>query len=284
MSDVWISVRFTEHVWPGGHGRSTVSVSPDEHAGRLLAVAPSAANPPPTVINAATLDQKRALLPMMRRASYHVTRHAVARSCGWPEGCMPSGVQAAWTLAQALYLFSPLLVSVALSALVHRYDLGTSWKVPIDGGRTFGGTRIFGDSKTWRGVAIAVVGSVATVSVQKHILVAETRALAVVDYALVSPIVFGTVMGLAAMAGELPNSFVKRRLGIAPGSTTSRPALRVLFWVWDQVDLLTLSWPALLPWVHPTLGLVVASFVLALVIHPLVAALGFLLGARKTAR
>lgn len=193
-------------------------------------------------------------------------------------------MQAAWTFAQALYLFSPLLVSVAMSALVQRYDLCASLKAPIDGGRTFRGKRIFGDSKTWRGVAVAVIGSTATVILQKHVLYGMAQTLAVVDYARISPFLLGTAMGASAMAGELPNSFVKRRLAIAPGSTARRPVLRVAFWVWDQVDLLTLSWPALLPWVHPTLGLVTASFVLALVIHPLVAELGFLIGARKTAR
>ena len=202
----------------------------------------------------------------------------------WSRECNAYGVHAVWTIAQALYLFSPLLVSVAMSALVQRYDLCASWKVPIDGGRTFRGKRIFGDSKTWRGVAVAVIGSMATVVLQKHVLVGTAQTLAVVDYARISPFLLGTAMGASAMAGELPNSFVKRRLGIAPGSTARRPVRRVAFWVWDQVDLLTLSWLALLPWVHPTLGLVTASFVLALVIHPLVAEVGFLIGARKTAR
>lgn len=193
-------------------------------------------------------------------------------------------MQPLWTFAQALYLFSPLLLSAALSALVHRYDLWASLKKPIDGGRSFRGKRVFGDSKTWRGVAVALAGSVVTVAVQKRILFAAAQSVAVVDYSRLTPIALGTVMGAAAMAGELPNSFLKRRLGIAPGATADHPARRAAFWVWDQVDLLTLTWPALLPWVRPTLGLVAASFVLALVLHPLIALVGFLLGARKTAR
>ncbi|HSO39401.1 MAG TPA: CDP-archaeol synthase [Labilithrix sp.] len=189
-----------------------------------------------------------------------------------------------WTFAQALYLFSPLLVSAAMSAFVHRYNLFAALRKPIDGGRTLRGKRLFGESKTWRGVAIAVAGSIVTVALQKHLLVATAESLAVLDYTRVSPVLLGTAMGAAAMAGELPNSFLKRRLGIAPGTTADRPARQAAFWVWDQVDLLTLTWPALLPWVHPTLGLVAASFALALTLHPLVALVGFLVGARKTAR
>ena len=216
------------------------------------------------------------------------TRHGSARGLSGHgvglERALTRAVRTVWTFAQALYLFSPLLVSVAISALVHRYDLFASWKAPIDGGRTLRGKRLFGDSKTWRGVAVAVAGCIAAVVLQTRILFAVAQTVAVVDYARVSPVVLGTVMGASAMAGELPNSFLKRRLDIAPGTTARRPSLRVAFWVWDQVDLLTLTWPALLPWVHPTLGLVAASFVLALVLHPLIAVVGFAIGARKTAR
>jgi CDP-2,3-bis-(O-geranylgeranyl)-sn-glycerol synthase len=186
--------------------------------------------------------------------------------------------------ARALYLFAPLLVSVGLSALVLKYDLLPSWKAPIDGGRTLSGKRIFGDGKTWRGVAVAVVGSIVTVAFQKYVLLDLASAIAVVDYARVRPLVFGGAMAVAAMAGELPNSFVKRRLGIAPGKTARGAFLRATFWIWDQVDLLTLAWPALLPWLRPSLAIVLASFVLALAIHPLVAWIGFLVGARKSAR
>jgi CDP-2,3-bis-(O-geranylgeranyl)-sn-glycerol synthase len=189
-----------------------------------------------------------------------------------------------WPLVQALYLFSPLLLSVALSAVVHRYDLFPSWKLPIDGGHTLGGKRVFGDSKTWRGVAVAVIGSVAMVLVQKYVFIDVAANVVVIDYARVNPIIFGGTMGLLAMIGELPNSFVKRRLGIEPGAVARAPALRAIFWTWDQIDLLTLSWPALLVWLRPTLPLILASLALALALHPLVAWVGFVIGARKTAR
>jgi CDP-2,3-bis-(O-geranylgeranyl)-sn-glycerol synthase len=175
-------------------------------------------------------------------------------------------------------------VSVALSAIVHKYDLFRWLKRPIDAGGTFRGRRIFGESKTWRGVAIALVGSVLAVACQKYVVGDAAAAFAVLDYTRVNPVILGSVIGVAAMAGELPNSFVKRQLGIAPGETSRTTVRRLGFWVWDQVDLLTLTWPALLPWLRPTPALVGASFLLVLVLHPLVAQLGFLIGARRTAR
>lgn len=192
-------------------------------------------------------------------------------------------LRVAWLVAQVLYLFTPLLASAVLSGVVIRFDLAHWLKRPIDGGATFRGHRLFGDSKTWRGIAVAVVGSIVTVAVQRYALADFATTLVRVDYRHVSPVLFGGAMGAGATLGELPNSFVKRQLGIAPGSTTRSP-LRVLFYLWDQVDLLLLTWPLLWLWMRPDAALVVTSFVLAATVHPLVSVIGFAIGARKTAR
>lgn len=181
-----------------------------------------------------------------------------------------------------LYLFSPLLVSAALAGVVFRFDLASALRRPIDVGVSFHGRRVFGDGKTWRGVIVAVVGSIGTVAVQKAVA-AHTQSLALVDYRALSPVCFGAAMGGGAMLGELPNSFVKRRVGIPPGGT-SRGWRGVLFYVWDQIDLLTGAWPLLLPWIRPSPLVVVVSFTLALGIHPLIALVGYLIGARKSPR
>ena len=190
---------------------------------------------------------------------------------------------AAIAAGQALYLFAPLLVSAALSGIVLRYDLLRILRRPIDHGAIVRGRRLFGDGKTWRGVAVAVVGSIATVVVQKAIRTDVPTLLQVVENARLNPISFGGAMGAGAMAGELPNSFTKRQIGIPSGKTIHGwPA--VVFYVWDQVDLLTGAWPVLLFWARPSLLLVGASFVVTLALHPLVALLGYLIGARKSPR
>ncbi len=187
------------------------------------------------------------------------------------------------TLAQTLYLFAPLLLAAALSAAVLRWNMLPRWAVPIDGGRLFRGRRVFGDSKTWRGVLTAVVGCIAGVWLQRNVFAAPAQGISIVPYRELGVLGFGTAMGIAAMAGELPNSFVKRWLGIAPGAT-AQGALAVVFYIWDQVDLLTLTWPVLTIWMRPTIGHVLASFALALTLHPTLSLLGFWLGARKTPR
>ncbi len=184
---------------------------------------------------------------------------------------------------QALYLFLPLLVSAAAMGIAMRLDLLRGLARPIDGGRRWRGKRVLGDGKTWRGVVVAVIGCVLTAAAQRNVIGPRAGAFAVFDYATVDPIGFGVAMGAGAMLGELPNSFVKRRLGIARGGTARGP-LRVLFYVWDQIDLLTVAWPAISPWVRPTPRLVAASVAVALVVHPIVALVGYLVGARTSAR
>jgi hypothetical protein len=188
-----------------------------------------------------------------------------------------------FAIAQSFYLFSPLLAAAALSGVVLRYDLLRALKRPIDGGAVLGGRRIFGDNKTWRGVAVAVAGSIAWVAVQKYGIGARAGRLAVLDYEGASAVWLGAALGGGATLGELPNSFVKRRFDIAPGAST-RGGLGVLFYLWDQLDLLITSWPLLLFWIRPTATLVLASVALVFAIHPLVALVGYVTGARRSAR
>lgn len=185
--------------------------------------------------------------------------------------------------AQALYLFAPLLVSAALSGLVLRFEWLRILRRPIDHGVTFRGRRLFGDSKTWRGVVVAVVGSIGTVAMQQSLRAYVSAALQVLDYGRLDPVWFGCAMGAGAMIGELPNSFVKRQLRIPPGGTT-RGWRAVVFYVWDQFDLLTGAWPLLLCWLRPSILLVTMSFVVALAVHPLVALVGYAIGARRSPR
>lgn len=189
---------------------------------------------------------------------------------------------------RALYLFAPVLVSALLSGLVHRKNLVRCLAKPIDGGRTWRNKRIFGDGKTWRGVAIALVGSIATVGLQKYLIGDRLGSIAVIDYPSANVFLLGVTIGGGAMVGELPNSFVKRRLGIGRGETARREqrVARALFFLWDQVDLVLGVWPLLLVFwpVRFDLSLILASVALAGILHPLVAWVGFLIGARTTAR
>jgi CDP-archaeol synthase len=101
-------------------------------------------------------------------------------------------------------LILQLLILVAVAngaALIAKKVFGVRWAWPLDGGAKFAdGRRLFGPSKTIRGIVLALLATL----------------LAAVLMGLGWKV--GAVVAVAAMAGDLFSSFVKRRLGLAPSS------------------------------------------------------------------
>jgi CDP-diglyceride synthetase len=115
-------------------------------------------------------------------------------------------------------------------------------------------TRLFGANKTWRGFIImplaALVGVVLVSQLDRVILFHEIR------FSLMPICALGLSLGLAYVLFELPNSFIKRRMGVSPGKVPKKG--RVIFLALDHMDSLTgclfiywlflseVSWPLLL--------------------------------------
>jgi len=105
-----------------------------------------------------------------------------------------------------------------------------------------------------------------------------------VDFASLPGWWFGAALGAAAEVAELPNSFVKRRLGIAPGTTARRHLPGVAFYLWDQLDLLLGYWLVLALAVPATPLRVAVSAAIVGGVHPVLTLAGYLFGMRPTAR
>lgn len=115
-----------------------------------------------------------------------------------------------------------LLIAFSTAGFFQTAWFASRWSrafaIPIDGGLTWRGTRLLGDNKTIRGFvvmvpAVAGVFALLSASVPGAPGDAGLWALAPASYAAL-----GAWAGFGFMAGELPNSFVKRRLGIEPGA------------------------------------------------------------------
>ncbi|MEN8160315.1 MAG: CDP-archaeol synthase, partial [Myxococcota bacterium] len=108
-------------------------------------------------------------------------------------------------------------------------------------------------------------------------------AVELVDYGGLPGLWFGALAGFVAELGELPNSFVKRQLGIGPGQTARGP-LAGVFYLADQLDVVIGFWLVVGWVVAPSpLRLAVAAAV-GVGIHPLLPWIGYLLRMRPTAR
>jgi len=132
-----------------------------------------------------------------------------------------------------------LLAAFSLAGTCQAFWLGSAWSrnfdIPLDGGRTWRGRRIFGDNKTFRGLVVMVPATALSFAVLAATWPGGSAqhlwTLSVAEYA-----VLGGAAGLGFMAGELPNSFVKRRLDVPPGSAARGRWLGAVLAVVDRCD------------------------------------------------
>jgi CDP-2,3-bis-(O-geranylgeranyl)-sn-glycerol synthase len=123
---------------------------------------------------------------------------------------MVKKMEIAQLVIEALKFIFPAYCANALPVI-------TGGGYPIDFGKNFfDGKRIFGNNKTFRGFFSGLA-------------VGTTVGLAESAFFPEYPILFGFLLSLGALFGDLTGAFVKRRLGLAPGD---------LLPVIDQVDFI----------------------------------------------
>ena len=137
----------------------------------------------------------------------------------------------------AAFLVAAFMLAGVCQAAWLASPVSQRFATPLDGGRTVRGRRVFGENKTWRGFVMMVPATSASFALLAALLVAAPAKLAglwplsIGSYAIV-----GLCAGLGFMAGELPNSFLKRQLGIPAGAAARGRVARPLFFLIDHVD------------------------------------------------
>jgi CDP-2,3-bis-(O-geranylgeranyl)-sn-glycerol synthase len=143
----------------------------------------------------------------------------------------------------------------------------SSLAVPIDNGARWRGRRLFGANKTWRGVVL-MTGLTAVASGAQAALARRSRwtsALQVAPSTRINAWLAGAVCGVTYCLAELPNSFVKRQLGIAPGARASRASR--LQYIVDQADSVAGCLVALRLLYRAAASELLTAFALGLTIH-----------------
>jgi CDP-diglyceride synthetase len=211
-------------------------------------------------------------------------------------------------IGQCFWLSLPVVIAGILHMVVVKKDWLPALKKPVDFGASIGGERIFGDNKTWRGFVVMIGLSAILGAVQGLVAGpwADQSGVACMSFDVLTfrlglehPIfnlehpdpawpselaktyaLVNAVLGLGYALGELPNSFLKRRVKIEPGKTGSG-ALGALFFVLDQADsVLAALGLGLLAFGYPLAVFLVGSLVLTLV-HLALNATLYLLRVRK---
>src|SRR5215510_1416856 len=182
------------------------------------------------------------------------------------------------------YLLAPLLLGLAFHGLCIKFGWLGWFARPIDAGRMLGGKRLFGDNKTYRGVIAVGLGTAAGVGLQGLFhQFSGVQTIELVNFGMPASLGLGLAMGVAAMLSELPNSLLKRQLGIRPGAA-GRGLVGVAFFVLDQIDMLFGVWVVVGFFVAITPMRLLWSMVFLFIAHQVLTVVGYQLGMRATAR
>lgn len=187
--------------------------------------------------------------------------------------------------AQACLFTLPFVLAGLIHIAIIKYGFLKSFaRIQLDGGAKISGQPIFGQNKTLRGAVIVILSTMLFfmlegIAARHSSFIAR---LAIVDIDVVPSIGWGALLGVGCILGELPNSFLKRRLKIEPGAESRNGFLKAFFWVMDQIDsLLGVIILARFYW-KPSLRVLIMLFGIAIVIHPIGAAIMVRLGLKRT--
>jgi CDP-2,3-bis-(O-geranylgeranyl)-sn-glycerol synthase len=145
-------------------------------------------------------------------------------------------------MSDSLTIAAFLVLAMSAAGVVHivwlRWATADALLFPVDFGKRIRGRRLFGDNKRLRGfivLPLAAAGTFALVAAFRQDLPATIDShlwnFPVRQFARI-----GFVAGLAFMLAELPNSFLKRQLGLASGEVPRSGFSRIACLLLDRFD------------------------------------------------
>lgn len=162
------------------------------------------------------------------------------------------------TILMMYLTLAPVILSGIANMAWCKSRVLESTRRPVDNGKCLSdGKRLFGENKTWKGViGYLLFHTLFTVLWGWLCKAASWESL---DFFYIRHentvgfnLLVGVLLGLAYSLFELPNSFLKRRLGVTPGKTM-RGLGKVFFVFLDQAD--SIFGCALVVWLFYDLGL-----------------------------
>ena len=143
-----------------------------------------------------------------------------------------------FTIVKMYVTLMPLILA-GIANMVFCKSTILSWcNHPIDGGKILAdGHPLFGANKTWKGFLGMIVFTSFFQFIWFNLLAIPTLHFYPKDYTIWAHAGIGALLGLTYVTCELPNSFLKRRLAIAPGKEAQHSWAWCFIWI-DQIDSL----------------------------------------------
>lgn len=145
-------------------------------------------------------------------------------------------------ISKLAFLILPMILAGICNMAFMKLPLLSSWRIPMDGGKVLAdGERLFGDNKSWKGF----FGMIIFTAFWLWVFELWAKSSPAIDALSLIPfrqwrfpfngILYGAIWGLGYVLAELPNSYLKRRMKIAPGSSAEGP-FKLFFTILDQSD------------------------------------------------
>ena len=171
-------------------------------------------------------------------------------------------------LVKCFYLMLPAYFANMAPVIVKKINF---LAFPVDFGAKLGNEPVFGRNKTFRGFFFGILFAVAIALAQSRLHWLDFFS-GISFFGYESWLLFGFLMGLGALAGDLVKSFFKRRLGIKPGDR---------FVPFDQTDFVIGALVFVMPVFVLTPNIFLATLALSFVLHIIVNHTSFYLGIRN---
>ncbi len=168
-------------------------------------------------------------------------------------------------LLEAFLLSLPLIIGGTIHMIVVKKNILSYFKTPIH-------QRWFGKNKTWRGVIVMPLSTWLGVWLTN---------LVSYQFENISLFYLGAMLGFAYLLAELPNSFIKRKLGIKEGKLPD--SRRWLFAFFDQADSAIGCMIAYRFLLGTTWTILILTLVVGTIIHLLMNMLLYFMGIRENA-
>jgi len=171
----------------------------------------------------------------------------------------------------ALWFFAPAGIANSSPVFANKIPMLHKLGMPIDGGKTFRGKRVFGDHKTVRGFIVGVftgflVAGIQMILYKNFSWVADISST--IDYSNPIVLLMGAVLGFGALAGDAIKSFFKRQFSVPSGAS---------WFPFDQIDYIIGGLLVSFPFVSLTLSQYLTILVVWFLIHPLATFFGWIL-------
>jgi CDP-2,3-bis-(O-geranylgeranyl)-sn-glycerol synthase len=171
----------------------------------------------------------------------------------------------------ALWFFLPAGLANSSPVFANKVPILNKLGMPIDGGRTFRGKRVFGDHKTVRGFIVGVLTGFVVALIQMLLFNNFSWFVEVsgsINYSQPLVLLLGAALGFGALAGDAIKSFFKRQVGVKSGQS---------WFPYDQIDYIIGGLFMSVPFVTLTLSEYLVIGLVWFLLHPIGTIIGWLL-------